>query len=171
MAAAGKIQILIVDDQRNMRTTLGILLRGAGYATAEAADGDQVGVAAGVGLAGRGVEGAARRRGEDRGEHRRGRMRGEEALGPRRQCRLQLLVADVLLVAAPPVAPTTPEGAGLAPLPATENGNTRPPPVATTAPSTHTETAQLARQIQLGAVALRLLSPAAVAALLHEPDA
>jgi two-component system response regulator HydG len=35
-----KFQILIVDDQRNMRATLAILLRGAGYETAEAADGE-----------------------------------------------------------------------------------------------------------------------------------
>ena len=40
MAKENGIRILIVDDQRNMRTTLGILLRGAGYTTDEAADGE-----------------------------------------------------------------------------------------------------------------------------------
>jgi len=40
VATEGKIRILIVDDQRNMRATLAILLRGAGYATDEAADGE-----------------------------------------------------------------------------------------------------------------------------------
>jgi len=40
MARSGKIRILIVDDQRNMRATLGILLRGAGYETDEAPDGE-----------------------------------------------------------------------------------------------------------------------------------
>ena len=40
MTATRKFQILIVDDQRNMRATLAILLRGAGYETAEAADGE-----------------------------------------------------------------------------------------------------------------------------------
>ena len=40
MAKGNGIRILIVDDQRNMRTTLGILLRGAGYTTDEAADGE-----------------------------------------------------------------------------------------------------------------------------------
>jgi two-component system, NtrC family, response regulator HydG len=34
-------KILIVDDQRNMRTTLSMMLRGAGYEVDEAADGDQ----------------------------------------------------------------------------------------------------------------------------------
>ncbi len=34
-------KILIVDDQRNMRTTLAIMLRGAGYEVDEAADGEQ----------------------------------------------------------------------------------------------------------------------------------
>ncbi|NMC69561.1 MAG: sigma-54-dependent Fis family transcriptional regulator [Myxococcales bacterium] len=34
------MRILIVDDQRNMRATLGILLRGAGYETDEAPDGE-----------------------------------------------------------------------------------------------------------------------------------
>lgn len=34
-------KILIVDDQRNMRTTLAMMLRGAGYEVEEAADGDQ----------------------------------------------------------------------------------------------------------------------------------
>src|ERR1700683_217403 len=34
-------KILVVDDQRNMRTTLGMMLRGAGYDVDEAADGDQ----------------------------------------------------------------------------------------------------------------------------------
>jgi two-component system response regulator HydG len=34
-------KILVVDDQRNMRTTLGMMLRGAGYEVDEAADGDQ----------------------------------------------------------------------------------------------------------------------------------
>src|SRR5215471_16928571 len=34
-------KILIVDDQRNMRTTLAIMLRGAGYEDDEAADGEQ----------------------------------------------------------------------------------------------------------------------------------
>jgi two-component system response regulator HydG len=33
-------RILVVDDQRNMRTTLAMMLRGAGYEVAEAADGD-----------------------------------------------------------------------------------------------------------------------------------
>jgi len=40
VTATRKFQILIVDDQRNMRATLAILLRGAGYETAEAADGE-----------------------------------------------------------------------------------------------------------------------------------
>jgi len=40
MAHSGKMRILIVDDQRNMRATLGILLRGAGYETDEAPDGE-----------------------------------------------------------------------------------------------------------------------------------
>jgi two-component system response regulator HydG len=39
-ASSAKIRILIVDDQRNMRATLAILLRGAGYVTDEAADGE-----------------------------------------------------------------------------------------------------------------------------------
>jgi two-component system response regulator HydG len=34
-------KILVVDDQRNMRTTLGMMLRGAGYEVEEAADGEQ----------------------------------------------------------------------------------------------------------------------------------
>jgi two-component system response regulator HydG len=34
-------KLLVVDDQRNMRTTLGMMLRGAGYEVDEAADGDQ----------------------------------------------------------------------------------------------------------------------------------
>jgi two-component system, NtrC family, response regulator HydG len=34
-------KILIVDDQRNMRTTLSMMLRGAGYEVDEAADGEQ----------------------------------------------------------------------------------------------------------------------------------
>src|SRR5580692_2313838 len=34
-------KILIVDDQRNMRTTLAMMLRGVGYEVDEAADGDQ----------------------------------------------------------------------------------------------------------------------------------
>jgi two-component system response regulator HydG len=34
-------KVLIVDDQRNMRTTLAMLVRGAGYEVDEAADGDQ----------------------------------------------------------------------------------------------------------------------------------
>src|SRR6201989_3004974 len=34
-------KILIVDDQRNMRTTLAMMLRGAGYEVEEAADGEQ----------------------------------------------------------------------------------------------------------------------------------
>src|SRR6516164_9216452 len=34
-------KILIVDDQRNMRTTLAMMLRGAGYEVDEAADGEQ----------------------------------------------------------------------------------------------------------------------------------
>jgi two-component system response regulator HydG len=34
-------RILVVDDQRNMRTTLGMMLRGAGYEVDEAADGEQ----------------------------------------------------------------------------------------------------------------------------------
>ncbi len=34
-------KILVVDDQRNMRTTLGMMLRGAGYEVDEAGDGDQ----------------------------------------------------------------------------------------------------------------------------------
>ena len=34
-------KLLIVDDQRNMRTTLGMMLRGAGYEVEEAADGEQ----------------------------------------------------------------------------------------------------------------------------------
>jgi two-component system response regulator HydG len=37
----GMAKILIVDDQRNMRTTLAIMLRGAGYEVDEAADGEQ----------------------------------------------------------------------------------------------------------------------------------
>jgi two-component system response regulator HydG len=36
-------KILIVDDQRNMRTTLAMMLRGVGYEVDEAADGDQGG--------------------------------------------------------------------------------------------------------------------------------
>src|SRR5579883_1417463 len=36
-------KILIVDDQRNMRTTLAMMLRGAGYEVDEAADGEQGG--------------------------------------------------------------------------------------------------------------------------------
>jgi two-component system response regulator HydG len=40
MGRSGKIRILIVDDQRNMRATLAILLRGAGYETDEAPDGE-----------------------------------------------------------------------------------------------------------------------------------
>ena len=35
------VRILVVDDQRNMRTTLSMLLRGAGYQVEEAADGNQ----------------------------------------------------------------------------------------------------------------------------------
>ncbi len=35
------IKVLIVDDQRNMRTTLAIMLRGAGYDVEEAGDGEQ----------------------------------------------------------------------------------------------------------------------------------
>ena len=34
-------KILVVDDQRNMRTTLAIMLRGAGYVVDEAADGEK----------------------------------------------------------------------------------------------------------------------------------
>src|SRR5271170_2479852 len=34
-------KILIVDDQRNMRTTLAMMLRGTGYEVDEAADGEQ----------------------------------------------------------------------------------------------------------------------------------
>src|ERR1043166_3460925 len=34
-------KILVVDDQRNMRTTLAMMLRGAGYEVEEAADGEQ----------------------------------------------------------------------------------------------------------------------------------
>ncbi len=34
-------KLLVVDDQRNMRTTLGMMLRSAGYEVDEAADGDQ----------------------------------------------------------------------------------------------------------------------------------
>jgi two-component system response regulator HydG len=34
-------KILVVDDQRNMRTTLGMMLRGAGFEVDEAADGEQ----------------------------------------------------------------------------------------------------------------------------------
>src|SRR5260221_1711291 len=34
-------KILVVDDQRNMRTTLAMMLRGAGYEVDEAADGAQ----------------------------------------------------------------------------------------------------------------------------------
>ncbi len=34
-------KLLVVDDQRNMRTTLGMMLRGAGYEVDEAVDGDQ----------------------------------------------------------------------------------------------------------------------------------
>lgn len=37
----GRVRILVVDDQRNMRTTLSMLLRGAGYEVEEAADGKQ----------------------------------------------------------------------------------------------------------------------------------
>jgi two-component system, NtrC family, response regulator HydG len=43
-ASAGReksVRILVVDDQRNMRTTLSMLLRGAGYEVEEAADGNQ----------------------------------------------------------------------------------------------------------------------------------
>ena len=35
-------KILIVDDQRNMRTTLAMMLRGASYEVDEAADGEQL---------------------------------------------------------------------------------------------------------------------------------
>ncbi len=38
---AKNVRILVVDDQRNMRTTLSMLLRGAGYEVDEAADGNQ----------------------------------------------------------------------------------------------------------------------------------
>jgi two-component system response regulator HydG len=34
-------KLLVVDDQRNMRTTLGMMLRGAGYEVEEASDGEQ----------------------------------------------------------------------------------------------------------------------------------
>ena len=34
-------KILVVDDQRNMRTTLAMMLRGAGYEVDEASDGSQ----------------------------------------------------------------------------------------------------------------------------------
>ncbi len=34
-------KILIVDDQRNMRTTLAMMLRGVGYEVDEAPDGEQ----------------------------------------------------------------------------------------------------------------------------------
>jgi two-component system response regulator HydG len=34
-------KLLVVDDQRNMRTTLGMMLRGAGYEVEEAIDGEQ----------------------------------------------------------------------------------------------------------------------------------
>jgi two-component system response regulator HydG len=34
-------KILVVDDQRNMRTTLAMMLRGQGYEVDEAADGAQ----------------------------------------------------------------------------------------------------------------------------------
>jgi two-component system response regulator HydG len=37
----GMPKLLVVDDQRNMRTTLGMMLRGAGYEVEEAADGEQ----------------------------------------------------------------------------------------------------------------------------------
>lgn len=37
----GRVRILVVDDQRNMRTTLSMLLRGAGYEVDEAEDGKQ----------------------------------------------------------------------------------------------------------------------------------
>ena len=35
-------KILVVDDQRNMRTTLAMMLRGAGYEVDEAADGQDL---------------------------------------------------------------------------------------------------------------------------------
>ncbi len=41
MLPAIMAKIIIVDDQRNMRTTLAMMLRGAGYEVDEAADGDQ----------------------------------------------------------------------------------------------------------------------------------
>ena len=34
-------KILVVDDQRNMRTTLAMMLRGAGHDVEEATDGDE----------------------------------------------------------------------------------------------------------------------------------
>ena len=40
-------KILIVDDQRNMRTTLAMMLRGGGYEVEEAGDGD-LGIARGA---------------------------------------------------------------------------------------------------------------------------
>lgn len=39
--AEGRVRILVVDDQRNMRTTLSMLLRSAGYEVEEAEDGKQ----------------------------------------------------------------------------------------------------------------------------------
>src|SRR5438128_495765 len=39
--AAGMGKILVVDDQRNMRTTLAMMLRGTGYEVDEAADGSE----------------------------------------------------------------------------------------------------------------------------------
>ena len=43
-------KILVVDDQRNMRTTLAMMLRGAGYEVDEASDGSQ-----GADMGGRGA--------------------------------------------------------------------------------------------------------------------
>ena len=50
-------KILVVDDQRNMRTTLAMMLRGAGYEVDEASDGSQ-----GADMGGRGRADEAQQR-------------------------------------------------------------------------------------------------------------